>query len=214
MHVHRRPVARSMIIAALLCLSPCYAPSARATATQAAEGPLSFPADFMKSIKDYGARGDGTTDDTAAIRRALDDGRVDSCGAPLYPSPDDYNGRPKALFFPTGVDLVSDTVSWVGCCLTIQGQGQGATIIRLRDRAAGFGDQAAPRPVIKTEGGNESFRQNIRDLTVDIGSGNQGAVGIDYISNNSGALVNVLIRSGDGQGPPVWICAAAGPGRV
>lgn len=204
MRMHRTLLPALIVAAALLCLAPPPTSPARATASQdatlQADGPLAFPPGFMKSIKDYGAKGDGATDDTAAIQRALNEDRVDASGNPLYPSPDDYNGRPKALFFPAGVYLVSTTVSWVGCCLSIQGQGSGATTIRLKDRAAGFNDAANARPVIKTEGGNESFRQNIRDLTVDIGSGNPGAAGIDYISNNSGALQNVVIRSGDGQG--------------
>ncbi|NJM05460.1 hypothetical protein HC891_03465 [Candidatus Gracilibacteria bacterium] len=59
----------------------------------------------MRSITEYGAKGDGVTDDTAAINAALADGRVDENGDPLYPSPDDYNGRPKALYFPAGVYL-------------------------------------------------------------------------------------------------------------
>ncbi len=154
----------------------------------------------MKSIRDYGAKGDGVTDDTAAIQRALDEGRRDGAGNPLFPRPDELNGRPKALFFPAGTYLVSGTLDWFGCCMTLQGAGSSSTVFRLKPGAAGFTDPQNPKPVIRTENGNMSFRQNIFDLGITIGSGNAGAVGIDYVSNNSGSMRNVAIRSEDGAG--------------
>jgi hypothetical protein len=163
-------------------------------------GPISFPDGFMLNVRTYGAKGDGVTDDTAAIQRALDDERVDAEGRPLYPVPDQYNGRPRALYFPAGTYLVRDTLRWVGCCLTLQGQGPGVTQIRLAPGTAAFGDPSNPRPVIQTESGNMSFRQNIWDLAISVGPGNPGAIGLDYIANNSGAVRNVLIRSEDGRG--------------
>ena len=157
---------------------------------EAAE-PKVFPTDFMANVKTgYGAKGDGVTDDTAAIQRALNDGRSGE---------DDY-GRPKAIYFPAGTYLVSDKLEWSGCCLSLQGQGSGISIIKLQDNAAGYGDPNAPKPVLKTPGGNLSFRQNISDLTVNTGQNNPGAIGIDYIANNSGSLRDVAITSGDGKG--------------
>jgi hypothetical protein len=84
--------------------------------------PTPFPADFMRSVKAYGAQGDGVTDDTAAIQAALNDARVDANGQPLH---NDYYGRPKALYFPAGTYLVSATLRWIGCCVLLQGQGPG-----------------------------------------------------------------------------------------
>jgi NPCBM/NEW2 domain/Pectate lyase superfamily protein len=160
-------------------------------------GPIAFPDGFMKSIKDYGAKGDGVTDDTAAIMTALKEGRdIDQ----------DYYGRPKALFFPAGTYLVSDTIEWRGCCVTLQGQGSNSSIIRLKDGAPSFGASGSPKPVIRTVVGsytgviNAAFDQNIWDLQVNTGSGNAGAVGIDYISNNVGSIRNVVITSQDGAG--------------
>lgn len=163
-------------------------------------GPIALPDDVMINVKDYGAKGDGVTDDTAAIQRALDDGRVDENGKPLYSPPDEYNGRPKALYFPAGTYLVADTLSWVGCCLTLQGQGAGATSIKLKANASGFADPANPKPVVQTENGNMSFRQNIWDMAIVVGTDNPGAIGLDYIANNHGSLRNVLIKAEDGQG--------------
>ncbi len=157
----------------------------------------------MRSVKDFGAKGDGVADDTAAINAALREGRVDTNGNWI----DDYlgayfNGRPSGLYFPAGTYLVSNTLEWSGCCMTLQGQGAGATVIRLKDSATGFQDAAAARPVIRNiiGAGNDSFRQNIFDLMVDTGSRNAGATGISYLSNNVGSIRNLRIRSGDGRG--------------
>jgi hypothetical protein len=198
----------ALIVALVGSLALAFLNNAAPHATQAATiqpgaqltGALQFPDGFMKSVKDYGAKGDGVTDDTAAIQAALNDGRVDANGKPLYSPPDEYSGRPKALFFPAGVYRISNTVSWVGCCLTIQGQGSGATIIKLADGAPGFGDPAKPKPVIQTQDGNMAFRNHIWHMTVDTGKNNPGAVGVDYIASNHGSMRNVLVRSGDGQG--------------
>ena len=183
----RQALALAILLAAIVGLLPASHPN-----TAQAGDLLAFPDGFMVSVKSYGARGDGVTDDTAAVQAALADGRPDPGG--------DYYGQPKALFFPAGTYLVADTLSWVGCCVTLQGQGAGHTIIKLKDRAPGFGDPTTPKPVVRTMSGNMSFRQNIRDLTVDTGRDNPGAVGIDYIASNSGTIRGVTIRSGDGAG--------------
>ncbi|MBP5976334.1 DUF4347 domain-containing protein [Brasilonema sp. CT11] len=162
--------------------------------------PINFPEGFMKSIEDYGAKPDDGIDDTAAIQKALDDERRDANGNSIYGAPDQYNGRPKALYLPAGTYDVSGTLNWIGCNVTLQGQGNGATTIRLKDNAAGFDNPNAPKPVIQTQDGNMSFRQYIRNLTVNTGKGNAGAIGIDYISNNMGTLQDVTIKSEDGKG--------------
>ena len=41
---------------------------------------------------------------------------------------------------------------------------------------------------------------NIRNLTVNTGSGNPGAIGIQYITNNQGTLADVLVKSDDEAG--------------
>jgi hypothetical protein len=145
----------------------------------------------MTNVKDFGAKGDGVTDDTAAIQAALSQGRVAGV---------DYFGRPKALFFPAGTYLVSDTLRWIGSSVTLQGVGNGLSMIRLKDNADGYDNLNAPKALIRTPGGNASFRQNIWNLGIEIGSGNPGAIGIDYISNNVGSIRGVSITSEDGLG--------------
>ena len=88
----------------------------------------------------------------------------------------------------------------VGCCVNLQGQGSAKTIIKLKSGSSGFLNPSSPKPVLQTENGNESFRQNIHDLQILVASGNPGAVALDYISNNSGVVENVLLKSEDGTG--------------
>ncbi|NMG21686.1 DUF4347 domain-containing protein [Brasilonema bromeliae] len=170
---------------------------------------INFPEGFMKSVEDYGAKPDDGIDDTVAIQKALDDGRRDANGNSIY---DDYSGRPKALYFKAGTYDVSNTLNWIGSAVTLQGQGSGATVIRLKDNTAGFNNSTAPKAVIQTPGGNSSFRQNIWNLSVDTGKGNAGAIGIDYIANNVGSMRDVTIKSEDGKGVAGLAMDRAWPG--
>ncbi|KAK2742694.1 hypothetical protein FQN57_005149 [Myotisia sp. PD_48] len=57
-----------------------------------------------RNVKDYGAKGDGTTDDTIAINRAIADGNRcgDNCGSStIYPA---------VVYFPPGTYLVSSPI--------------------------------------------------------------------------------------------------------
>lgn len=166
-------------------------------ATPAPSQATEMAAAFMPSVHEFGAVGDGRTDDTRAIQRALDANRRDANGGSMH---NDYFGRPKVLYFPPGIYRVSATLDWVGCCLTIRGAGSDRTIIRLSDAAPGFADPTAPKPIIRSPAGNMAFRQYVRDLTLDTGTNNPGAVGLDFIASNSGGILNVTVRSGDGAG--------------
>jgi len=153
-----------------------------------------FPADAVVNVRSYGAKGDGKTDDTAAIQKAIQENV----------------GKMRILFFPQGTYLVSDTLAWRDaegrwqCWLVFQGECVGTTILRLKD--AVFGDPNKPRPVIMTAsvdplapegGGNQGFGNSIYDLTVDVGTANPGAIGIDYLASNKGIVENVIVRSSD-----------------
>jgi len=179
----------SRIVLALLLFSVAHA------------DPLYLPfsdtaAPSVKSGK-YGALGDGRTDDTYALRKALSDGRSRDSVAKNV---DFYSPRPKLVYFPAGTFLISDTLALVGQSFTIQGRGVGATVIRIADNCVRFGSAASPRAAFFTMGGNHSFRINFFDLTINTGSGNPGAIGINYISNNVGCIENVAIVSGAGSG--------------
>jgi len=154
-----------------------------------------FPTDAgVINVKtQFGAKGDGKTDDTEAIQAALD----------AYP-----NGN-RIIYLPNGVYLVSDRLSWPEGTVggreykrtILQGQSQRGTIVKLKDRSNGFTDPNKPKTVIYTgPKPAQRFRNSIRNLTVDTGKGNSGAIGIQFNASNQGTLREVTIRSGDGQG--------------
>ena len=169
---------------------------------------VTFPAGSgVLNVRDaaFGAKGDGATDDTAAIQKALSAGL----------------GQHRVIYVPDGTYLISDTLAWRdfakadnntkgwGPFLQLQGQSRARTIFKLKAGAAGFGDADAPKAVIATGSsgshggknyiggeGNEAFENHLRDFTVDTGRGNAGAVGVDYQVSNVGALRHVSIRGG------------------
>ena len=160
---------------------------------------LVYPPDAnMVNVRDYGARGDGTTDDTTAIGRAVQENLT----------------KHRTLFFPAGTYLVSDTIEWkgkdgtFGAFLTWQGEGTDNTIIKLKDKSPGFGNLNEPRPITRpgslgtsgTGAGNRAHNNYIFDMTFDTGKSNPSAIGVDFNASNTGAMENVVIVSGDGKG--------------
>ncbi len=154
-----------------------------------------FPSDAgVLNVRDFGARGDGVTDDTAAIQAALN----------AYP-----NGQ-RIIYLPNGTYLVSGTLTWPAGTpgsgneyknTILQGQSQNGAVLKLRDGAPGFTDPNNPRTVIFTgPAPAQRFGNSIRNLTVDTGSNNPGAIGIQFNASNQGSMRQVTIRSGDGQG--------------
>lgn len=141
----------------------------------------------------YGARGDGKTDDTEALQKAIND----------------YTGKRNPIYLPAGTYLVSKTLLWpendrkgehVWGFTHIQGQGRGRTIIRLKDGT--FKEPSRPVAVMSAgrHGSADWFYNHVRDLTIDTGKDNAGAIGLQFFSNNTGSVRSVAIVSGDGEG--------------
>jgi hypothetical protein len=141
----------------------------------------------------YEAKGDGKTDDTAALQKALFDSM----------------GQHKIIYLPNGTYLVSDTLLWSNQDSQgksaygfnrIQGQNPYKTVIRLKDKT--FVDAKNPKSIMWCGGFGSAdwFHNYIHDLTFDIGQGNPGAIGLQFYSNNTGALRNCRILSQDGSG--------------
>ncbi|MEM7559090.1 MAG: glycosyl hydrolase family 28-related protein, partial [Planctomycetota bacterium] len=152
-----------------------------------AAGPTIYPDDAgLIQVGDYGALPDDGMDDTAEIQAALDAAGTSN----------------RVVFLQPGTYDVSDTLQWPAKFrrLIMEGSGAGHTTIRLSDDEAGFQDASAPKAVINThgkEGVGQGFRNSIRGLTVDVGVGNEGAMGIAFNANNQGSIRDVTIRSSD-----------------
>ena len=141
----------------------------------------------------YGAKGDGVTDDTEAIQRAL----------AAHPN------QGAIIYLPNGIYLISDTLKWPHGTrggeeekdTTLQGQSVAGTILKLKDLCDGFALPRKPRGMIWTGSAPaQRFANEVRNLTFDTGSGNPGAVGMQFMANNQGCLVDVRVISGDGRG--------------
>jgi Pectate lyase superfamily protein len=171
-------------------LFACSFPSFTTSSTEN----ITFPPDAnILNVKDFGAEGDGRTDDTNALQEALNTGS---------------NGD-TILYIPNGTYKVSKRLHFYRH-LTVQGQSESGTIIKLQDNAEEYQDPKKPNYVLastnegtisyKPPGDNMAFLQFMMNLTIDTGKGNLGAGGLLYISNNGGGLRNVTIRSEDGRG--------------
>ncbi len=141
----------------------------------------------------YHARGDGITDDTDALQRALSDAM----------------GQRKILYFPNGTYLISKPLTWSKQSSQgleawgrnyLQGQNTQKTVIRLKDKT--FTDPTEPQTLMWCGGFGSAdwFHNYIQNLTFNVGRENPGAVGLQFYSNNMGAVRDVAIISEDGQG--------------
>lgn len=77
--------------------------------------------DQFATVKDFGAKGDGLTDDTAAINRALNQ---------LYCQQNNVQVR-RSLFFPAGVYVISGPIN-IPPYATLYGEGPQNSIIQMR----------------------------------------------------------------------------------
>ena len=160
----------------------------------AAEPPITFPADGgVLDVRAFGAKPDDDGDDTAAIQKALD----------AHP-----NGN-RIIYLPPGKWIVRDTLKWSQGerggleqkRTILQGAGQSLTILQLPDATPGFTDAAKAKAMVWT--GNkpaQRFRNAVRDLTIAVGKGNAGAIGLQFNASNQGTIRNLTLRAAEGSG--------------
>lgn len=140
----------------------------------------------------YRAKGDGAADDTEALQRAINESV----------------GRHKLLFFPKGTYLVSRTITWPKRWegkdnwgkTYLRGESLRDTVIRLKDNT--FTNKDEPRAIMWCGGFGSAdwFHNYVENLTFDVGRGNPGAVGLQFYSNNSGAVRDCRFLAGEGSG--------------
>jgi hypothetical protein len=117
----------------------------------------------------------------------------------------------KILYFPNGTYKVSNTVCYtfkdlhnsigneLNRQIIIRGQSEAGTIIRLKDNCPGF-EKGTNKPVFSfmlKEQSNVAMSNYFENITINVGRGNEGAAGLRFFANNTGAVRNVTIRSDD-----------------
>jgi len=161
----------------------------------------------MASLGCTNAAGDGSTDDTTSLQCAISLAR-------------------NIVYLPTGTYLISGQLTWQSggnyiSHLRFQGQNSSNTGIKLADNTfttsscnpqwAGTGTQC--NSVLYTAssatgavgsgpwhgGGENGYFNGASDMFIDLGSGNTGAMGIDWNCNNTAWIRNVIIRGASGR---------------
>jgi hypothetical protein len=117
----------------------------------------------------------------------------------------------KILYFPNGnykitkkieytlTDLQNTRGAEINRQIHFQGQSQGGTVFKLEDHSPDF-EEGKETPVIsfmKGQHSNIAMSNTFENLTIDVGAGNPGAIGLHFYANNTGAVRNVTIRSSD-----------------
>lgn len=143
------------------------------------------PNESIKNIKtDFKAVGDGVTDDTKAFQDWITSGF-------------------RKIYIPEGTYLIKDQIRFkdgMKRCLII-GEQRSKTILKLADNSPGFNDHSKPKAFIHTRALNQQGEQNmcnfVYHITIEIGKGNPGAVGLNFHTSNTGMVRDVAIRATD-----------------
>ncbi|MFO0939689.1 MAG: glycosyl hydrolase family 28-related protein [Pirellulales bacterium] len=141
----------------------------------------------------YNAKGNGTHDDTQALQQALDD----------------TMGKHQLLYLPSGIYLVSKTLQWskknsdggdAWGFNFLCGQDVNRTVIRLKN--ATFTNLKQPASIMWCGGFGSAdwFHNYVENLTFDVGDDNPTAIGLQFYSNNSGAVRNCRFVAGESSG--------------
>jgi hypothetical protein len=168
-------------------------------------GTLRFPDDpsVAEVRRDFGAKGDGVTDDTAALQRALE------------ASSDRGSGRTRLVFVPNGTYRVTDTLvvkarvgPWV------YGESRDGVIIRLADhRPTNVTALVRTHPSDTEAGSADYFMRCLRNLTLDVGQ-NPHVDGIRWFGNNSSLLKDVRVTGRGRVGVNSGFLGQNGPNLV
>jgi len=134
------------------CLRAQAVPSPMGKEDQSAVSSIANVSPSVLSVLAYGAKGDGRTDDTAAINSAMS-----ACTTRDIP----YNGC--TLYFPAGIYVTTGLT--MRSYMNLKGDGWGTSVIRLKERTA---SDVLTVPI-------DAFNFSIKDLTLDGNSARGGS---------------------------------------
>jgi hypothetical protein len=132
------------------------------------------PSPSVKNLKiDFGAVGDGITDDTNALSSAMNT---------------NFKG---IIFIPNGVYKITNSIKKIpqGLGTFFHGQSKNGVIIKLSDGAIGFGNPLTPKAMITCVDDQNGLSADVfyyqwKNFTIDAGN-NPGAIAIRFYCNKS-----------------------------
>lgn len=136
------------------------------------------PANTWVNLRSLGVKGDGVTDDTAAIRKAIAEHRV--------------------LYVPTGRYVVSDTLQ-LGPDTVLIGLHPSLTQFDLLDRTAAYQGPGGPRPLLETPRGGHNI---VTGIGLSTGGINSRAVGAMWRAGADSLMDDVRFLGGHGTNAP------------
>jgi sugar lactone lactonase YvrE len=145
------------------------------------------PMDQWVNVRTLAVKGDGKSDDTAALQAAID--------------------RHRTLFFPSGTYRVTGSLELKPDTVLI-GLNPGYTLITLANGAAGFGGPGEPVGVLVAPKGGRNIVVSIGIMP---GTSNPRAAGVVWMAGSRSLLDDVSFPGGGGpkygntQGPDIWI---------
>ncbi|GME38724.1 Pectin lyase fold/virulence factor [Neofusicoccum parvum] len=153
----------------------------------------------FRNVKSYGAKGDGVTDDTAAINRAMTDGN--RCGPGSCAS---STTTPAVVYFPAGTYVVSSSIVDYYNTIII-GNPNCLPTLKATSSFSGFGvidgDQYQAGGVLGFGATNVFYRQ-IRNLIIDLTAipASSSATGIHWPTAQATSLQNIVFKMSDAAG--------------
>jgi len=157
----------------------------------------------QRNVKDFGAKGDGTTDDTQAIITALTQGRGDAAGS-VYPNAkySSSTQRPAYVFFPGGTYLVTQTLPVVYYTQMVGDPANIPTIkfvsnqgVRVLEVAGGW----------YTGANQDNFYRQIRNFVIDM-TGCNSCTGVHWQVAQATSITNVYFKANKGsQAQGMWM---------
>jgi len=136
------------------------------------------PGESWVSVKTLGAVGDGKSDDTAALQKAV--------------------AQHQVLYLPLGVYRVSDTLKLRSDTVLV-GLNPSATVIHLADETPTFQDAGSPKPVIEAPQGGSNILSGIGVYASPL---NPAAVAIKWMAGANSMVNDVRLHGGHGTRLP------------
>jgi Pectate lyase superfamily protein len=170
---------------------------------------FAFPDDeCVKDVKKhYGAKGDGKTDDTAAIQKALDD------------TTGDKSKRSAIVFIPngtyrlTGTLIVNRDTKGSGLGPWLYGESRDGVILKLDDGVKDVKSLLLMHPTDEGKTSANWFFRNVRNITFDVGD-NPKTDGLRYMGTNESLIQNCTIRGNGNIGINAGFIGESGPNVV